>query len=133
MVQRLHYVLVSPEKKLVDEYVLNVLLPAFEGQLQVFPGHSPLLSFLTAGFVILETSQGKQSYFVTGGYADISEKTVTLLAEEAVPAEDLTIDYLKKLVEKEKLVLSQTNDLEAQDSLRAQLVALEQILKNKTH
>ena len=79
--------IVSPEKLLVSLDVDMVVIPASEGDIGVLPDHSPMIVLLRGGEVILyEGEQITSRYFVTGGFAEITEKRCTVLADTAEPS-----------------------------------------------
>lgn len=83
--------LISPEEKLVSEDVTMVTVPGEEGEFGVLAGHSPLLSALKVGVVVINKdainegagTNGPRRIFVAGGFADVGPDHCTLLAEEA--------------------------------------------------
>jgi F-type H+-transporting ATPase subunit epsilon len=76
--------IVSPEKLLVSQAVDMVVIPASEGDIGVLPEHSPMIVLLRGGEVILyEGEQVTARYFVTGGFAEITEERCTVLADTA--------------------------------------------------
>ncbi len=78
--------LVTPEKKLVtDAEVDEVIVPGHNGQLGVFPGHSPLVTTLSVGVLKyrLKGSSEFQSVVVSWGYCEINKDGVIVLAETA--------------------------------------------------
>jgi F-type H+-transporting ATPase subunit epsilon len=83
--------LVSPERLLISEEVEAVIVPGTEGEFTVMAGHAPFISTLKPGIVTVEGgTAGKRRFFVRGGFAEVTpEKGLTLLAEEAVPFEEL--------------------------------------------
>ncbi len=82
--------LVSPERLLFTGEVESVVVPGTEGEFTVLKDHAPLMSTLKPGVVTIAESAGKQSrLFVRGGFADVNPAGLTILAETAVPLEDL--------------------------------------------
>jgi F-type H+-transporting ATPase subunit epsilon len=78
--------IVSPEKLLVSQAVDMVVIPASEGDIGVLPEHSPMIVLLRGGEVILyEGERITSRYFVTGGFAEITEERCTVLADSAEP------------------------------------------------
>lgn len=78
--------IVSPEKLLVSQAVDMVVIPASEGDIGVLPEHSPMIVLLRGGEVILyEGERITSRYFVTGGFAEITEERCTVLADLAEP------------------------------------------------
>jgi F-type H+-transporting ATPase subunit epsilon len=82
--------IVSPQKLLVSQAVDMVVIPASEGDIGVLPEHSPMIVLLRGGEVILyENEQISARYFVTGGFAEITEERCTVLADTAEPSSSL--------------------------------------------
>jgi len=82
--------LVSPEKLLLSEEVEMVVVPGAEGDFGVLIGHAPLISALRPG--VIDTYTGtkvKKRIFVAGGFAEVTGERCTVLAEEAMPVEDI--------------------------------------------
>lgn len=81
--------IVSPEKLLLSTSVEMVVLPAYEGEVGVLPGHSPMILLLKGGAIrTYEGGQVKQSLFVSGGFAEVTTERVTVLATEAMASVD---------------------------------------------
>ena len=82
--------LVSPEKLLLSEEVDMVVVPGAEGDFGVLIGHAALISALRPG--VIDTYTGtkvKKRIFVAGGFAEVTGERCTVLAEEAMPVEDI--------------------------------------------
>jgi F-type H+-transporting ATPase subunit epsilon len=85
-----HFELVSPERLVFSGNVEAVVVPGAEGAFTVLKDHGPVMAILKAGIVEVDESQTKkQRLFVRGGFADVSSKGLTILAEQAIPVEDL--------------------------------------------
>ncbi len=82
--------LVSPEKLLLSEEVEMVVVPGAEGDFGVLPGHSPLISTVRPGVIhVFEAGSVKTRIFVAGGFAEVTTARCTVLAEEAVPLDEI--------------------------------------------
>ena len=82
--------LVSPERLMFSGQVEAVVVPGTEGEFTVLKDHAPLMSTLKPGIVeIDETPSKKVRLFVRGGFADVSPTGLTILAEQAIPLEEL--------------------------------------------
>jgi F-type H+-transporting ATPase subunit epsilon len=82
--------LVSPERLLFSGEVEAVVVPGSEGEFTVLKDHAPLMSVLKPGIVeIDETAAKKSKLFVRGGFADVSPRGLTILAEYAIPLAEL--------------------------------------------
>jgi F-type H+-transporting ATPase subunit epsilon len=85
-----HFELVSPEKLVFSGDVESVIVPGTEGEFTVLENHAPLMAMLKPGIVTVEeTAARKARLFVRGGFADVSSGGLTILAERAIPVEEL--------------------------------------------
>ena len=84
--------LVSPERLFFSQPVEMVVVPGTEGDFGALPGHMPKLATVRAGvIVIFEDGRPKERIFVAGGFAEVTEETCTVLAEEAALVSDLMV------------------------------------------
>ena len=81
--------ILTPEKKLYSGEVYGVQMPGIAGSFEVLEKHAPLVSALKAGRVkVLKDKQQHVLYFdITGGFVEVINNRVTLLAEGATAVE----------------------------------------------
>ena len=84
-----HFDLVSPEKLLFSGEVEQVDIPGTEGDFGVLAGHAPLVSIIRPGILTVRANGSEQKIVVFGGFAEVSAKGLTVLADVAVAAEDI--------------------------------------------
>ena len=85
-----HFELVAPERLMFSGHVESVVLAGTEGEMTVLAQHAPVMTTLKPGVVTVEETAGKvRKLFVRGGFADISASGLTILAETAIPLEEL--------------------------------------------
>jgi F-type H+-transporting ATPase subunit epsilon len=85
-----HFELVSPERLIFSGEVEQVVVPGSEGAFTVLDGHAPMMSTIRPGVVeIVETRDRSSKLFVRGGFVDVSGKGLTILAEQALPLDEL--------------------------------------------
>ena len=90
-----HFELVSPERLLFVGNVESVVVPGAEGAFTVLKDHAPVMAVMKPGIVEIDESQTKkQRLFVRGGFADVSAAGLTILAEQAIPVEELDAEKL---------------------------------------
>jgi len=100
--------IVSPEQLLVSQAVDMVVIPASEGDIGVLPEHSPMIVLLRGGEVILyEGEQVAARYFVTGGFAEITEERCTVLADTAEPSASIDRGMGEQLLQEAMRELSE--------------------------
>lgn len=103
--------LVSPERLLVSEDVVSVVIPGVEGEMTVMANHAPVMTTIKPGVVTVKPSDGaEQRYVVFGGFADILPSGCTLLAEEAVEVKDINRDDLARRIQDAKEDISDAKD-----------------------
>lgn len=85
MADKVHFELVSPERRLFSADVEMVVVPGEEGDFAVLPDHAPFVALLRAGVVEVQDG-GKISarLFVRSGFAQVTPAGLTVLAEEAI-------------------------------------------------
>ncbi len=86
----LQFDLVSPERRLASLAATEVQIPGADGDLTAMEGHAPTITTLRPGILRVVSASGTQSYTVTGGFAEITGSAVSVLAERAVPVEEMT-------------------------------------------
>lgn len=81
--------ILTPEKKLYSGEVYGVQMPGISGSFEVLEKHAPLVSALKAGRVkILKDKQSHVAFFdITGGFVEVMNNKVTVLAEGATIVE----------------------------------------------
>ena len=85
-----HFELVAPDKQIFIGVVEDVLVPGVEGDFVVLKDHAPVMTSLRPGVLDIGEAQGKHTkIFVRGGFADVGPAGLVVLAETAVPLEQL--------------------------------------------
>lgn len=82
--------IISPEKLLLSRDVEMVVIPGTDGDIGVLPGHSKLITGLRGGLVdIYEKGHISSRFFVSGGFAEVTESRCAVLADAIIPQEEL--------------------------------------------
>jgi F-type H+-transporting ATPase subunit epsilon len=84
----LHFELVSPEKLVFSGSVEQVDVPGLEGDFGVLEDHAPMVATLRPGILTVHLSDGAQKIVVLGGFAEVSDKGLTVVADLADSVED---------------------------------------------
>jgi F-type H+-transporting ATPase subunit epsilon len=98
-------VIVTPETTSLDTFVRSVVLPLFDGERGVARGHSPFVGRLGAGEVRIVGEQGAAAdavrrVFVEGGFVEVGHDAVTVIAQRAVPAEQIDLTAARAELDK---------------------------------
>lgn len=86
---RLQLVVVTAERKLLDEPVDSLQFPLYDGQIGILPGRSPLVGRLGSGELVVTTGGTKRRFFIDGGFCQVKQGVVSLLTQGAIPVEKL--------------------------------------------
>ncbi len=95
MAETFQFDLVSPEKLLMSDPVEQVIVPGADGQFTVLIGHAPVLTTLKPGVLDIRNADGSsQRIYVRGGFADVNAGGLTVLAEQAMPLEEVNAEIM---------------------------------------
>ena len=91
--EAIQLIVVTPERQLLRETVVDVVIPGLDGQLGILPGHAPLITELGIGELSYKTSASSQLVVlaVIQGFAEVLPDRVTVLAETAERAEEINL------------------------------------------
>jgi len=132
MVDRIAFDLVSPERLLLSEEADMVTVPGTEGDFGVLAGHMPLISTLRPGVIdVRGGTEGDARFFVLGGFAEVNPGKITVLAEEAIPMEqvnpavlDQRISNAEEDIHQAKTEVDRAKAVELLDNLKLMRAAL---------
>jgi F-type H+-transporting ATPase subunit epsilon len=94
MADKLHFDLVSPERRLFAGAVDQVVVPGEEGDFGVLPNHAPFMSVIRPGAITVLNDGTSERTFIHGGFAEVTPAGLTILAEEAIPMSEIDADKL---------------------------------------
>jgi F-type H+-transporting ATPase subunit epsilon len=80
---------VTPERRVLAEAVDSVTVPGLGGELGILPGHTPLISQLQTGVLSYTTAGKTQQLHVSGGFIEVNDDHVSVLAEVAERPEEI--------------------------------------------
>jgi F-type H+-transporting ATPase subunit epsilon len=128
MAEAFNFELVSPERLLFSEQVVQVIVPGVEGEFTVLAKHAPVMTTLRAGVVDATlASGGSKRIFVRGGFADVTPDGFTLLAEEAMPIEDLNADALAAQIKDAEEDVADASSAAKKEAAQAKLNQLKEL------
>ena len=130
--------LITPEKVVLQQEIDELVVQAPQGQLAILPHHAQLLTKVTEGEMIVKID-GKEHYLaVTGGFLEVRNNKITILADYAVRSEEIEIEKAMKAQERAKEMLkkkeegiSERDFAIAQSDLRRSLLELHVANKRK--
>ncbi len=134
MADTVDFELVSPERLLLSRPVGMVVVPGSEGDFGVLPGHAPLISTVRPGVItIFENGAVTDRIFVAGGFAEVTAGRCTVLAEEAVPVENIDRADADTQVQYCREELASATDEAARAAIMRRLAVAEARLASVAH
>ena len=89
--------LVTPQAKVLDEKIVYASIPAHDGQIGVEHLRAPMLTKLGYGQLRLDLADGSSdNYFIGGGFVQVKDDVLSIIADEATVASDLTISQTEQ-------------------------------------
>ncbi|MGB7437395.1 MAG: F0F1 ATP synthase subunit epsilon [Candidatus Acidiferrum sp.] len=111
--ESIELIVVTPERQLLRETVVEVTIPGLDGEFGILPGHAPMITELGIGEMRHRTATSSQPVLlaILRGFAEVLPERVTLLAETAERAEEIDLaraEAAKRRAE-ERLASNDTN------------------------
>ena len=120
--------LVSPERLLLSEPVVSVVVPGSEGEFEVLKNHAPFMATIKPGVVTVTPASGAaQRFFIRGGFADVNASGLTILAEQAIPVESLNADTIAKEIRDAEEDVNDARDDAARTAAATRLAQLKDV------
>jgi F-type H+-transporting ATPase subunit epsilon len=115
-------IIVTPEQTVDERTADFVALPLYDGELGVAPGHTPMIGRLGYGELRIVEGGVTTRYYIDGGFAEVADNIVSVLTNNAVPAEKVDSTKAQAQLEAAKARPATTPELLAireRDQLRA--------------
>ena len=91
--------IVNPEKSFFSkEDVIEVVVPAFEGEMGILKGHIPIISFLKPGIIKVLSQSEEESYFIEDGILEFKENNLSILTSSIIKVSDLSKEKIDKII-----------------------------------
>ena len=98
--EKLSLEVVAPEKMVMSKTVDMVTISGTEGDFGVLPGHAALVSSIRHGFLEIEADKETEKMFIGGGFIEVLEDKVSILATEVLSAEQIDISDCEEKISK---------------------------------
>ena len=128
----LHFELVSPEKLLFSGDVEQVDVPGAEGDFGVLEGHAPAVSTLRPGILTVHAAGGRQEIVVLGGFAEVSEGGLVVVADLADSVEEIDKAMLASRISEMEASAAKMDAGSALDKLITRLDNFKQVHRHLT-
>jgi F-type H+-transporting ATPase subunit epsilon len=102
---KLHITVVTAEKRVYDGVADDINAPGADGRLGILPRHAPLVGALTIGELRVRNGGDLESIYIGGGFIEVSNNVVTILADDAERAADVDEDLAELARQRAQAVL----------------------------
>jgi len=99
--------LVTPERLLLSEDVDEVVLPGYEGEFGVLPGHTQYLAILNIGMLRYRRGSETRKIAVGGGFAEVTPERIVVMVDTAERAEEIDIERARRARERAEAALKE--------------------------
>ncbi len=133
---KLQFEIVTAESVVHSDEVDLIVVPGIDGEMAILPSHAPLMTMLQPGELIVRKGSEEDSIFVSGGFFELMNDKVTILADSAERAEEIDLaraEEAKKRAE-EKVGLRTQTDIDAaraEAALRRSMMRLKVIERSR--
>lgn len=108
---------ITPERVAISAETTSVTLAAVDGYMGIWPNHAPLIAALRPDTLRFSTDKGEELVFVSGGFVEVSDNVVSIIAPAAETKADIDLARAMKAKERAEERLRTKNDV---DVIRAQ-------------
>ena len=81
--------IVTPEAKVYEDTIDSVVMPTTSGEIDILPGHIPIVTEIMAGELIVSKSGTRQSLAISKGFAQCVGDKISILAEDAIHIDEI--------------------------------------------
>ena len=114
--------LVTPERLVLSEEVDEAVLPGFEGEFGVLPGHTQFLAILNIGILRYRKGSETRKIALGGGYAEVTPERVVVMADTAEHADEIDVERAQRARDRAEAALKELSlDDEAYAKVYAEL------------
>lgn len=99
--------IITPEKVIYKDEVAEVVVPTINGEIAILPNHMNLLTKLNPGELIVKKGTNQQYLAITGGFLEVLNNKVSILAEYAVKAQDIEVARAMEAKKRAEKVMSE--------------------------
>lgn len=127
--------IITPLKTVLKEEVEEIIIPTESGEITILPHHVSLVTRIKPGEMTIKRNQKSTFFAITGGFLEINNNKVTILADYAVRAEDIEVAKAKEAQERAENLMKEKdsgkNFITAEADLRKALLELHVARRHK--
>jgi F-type H+-transporting ATPase subunit epsilon len=118
--------LITLDGQKMNEEVYEVILPTSDGQIAVFPSHTPIVTLAIPGVISVrrnraDTDERMEHFATNGGIVEISGDRVRVLVDEADTAAEISAEESQKALERAETMKREAKDKVELDKAQAMI------------
>ena len=91
--------IVNPEQSFLSkEDVIEIVVPAFEGEMGILKDHIPIISFLKPGLIKIFSKSGEESYYIEDGIVEFKNNNLSVLTSSIFNIKNIDKDKISELL-----------------------------------
>lgn len=106
--------IVTPEAKVYSDTIDSVVIPTVEGEIGILPGHIPLVTQVQDGELRVQKGGQTQLLAVSGGFAQVDDHNVRVLAERAISEEKIDEGAVEAALKRAEQELKEAKNIDPQ-------------------
>ncbi len=122
MAEKIELEVVTPEKAVYHDYVDDVVIPGLQGEMDILPGHLPLLAALDVGQLTIRKGNDERFFLIDQGYAEVIDDRVTVLTEACEGVEDIDIEQARTILEEAREELQELEEVSKTERVEEELL-----------
>ena len=97
--------IITPDQRLFNSEVEQVIIPAFEGIMTILKDYMSLITFLRPGFIEVESDNKEEKFYIEDGTVEFFNNKLLILSSSAIQVEKLARENVEKMIEQSKALL----------------------------
>jgi F-type H+-transporting ATPase subunit epsilon len=114
--------IITPEKVIYKDEAQEVIVPTEKGEIAILPNHINLLTKIIPGEMIIKKGSDHQYLAITGGFLEVANNKISVLAEYAVKAQDIEVARAMEAKERAEKVMSEKTTDNEQKIAQAEMI-----------
>ncbi len=127
--------IITPEKVVLKDEVDEIIVPTVTGEIAILSNHTQLLTKINPGELVIKKNGKSQSFAILGGFLEVINNHISVLADYAIRAEDIEIAKVQEAQERARQKMKQKDTEQnfrvAEAELRKSLLQLKVARKHK--
>ncbi len=134
MTKTIHFKIVTPEQVVYESEVEEVVLPTRAGVVGILPNHTPLVSLLVPGEMVVKKEGARLPFAVAGGVIEVRPKSeVVVLADSAERAEEIDLKRAEVARDRARKMLEEKEHLDDIQFAKLQAILDHEMARIKVH